>query len=42
LEYDIQLQEAVNILRSGNYQNLMQNARSLRALQEEAEEKAAS
>ena len=40
LEYDIQLQEAMNILRSGAYQNLMQNARTLRALQEEAEEKA--
>jgi len=40
LEYDIQLQEALNILRGGNYQNLMQNARTLRALQEEAEERA--
>jgi len=39
LEYDIQLQEAINILRSGNYQTLMQNARSLRVLQEEAEAK---
>ncbi|MCL2441605.1 MAG: S41 family peptidase [Treponema sp.] len=38
LEYDIQLQEAMNILRSGQYQNLMQNARTLRALQEEEEE----
>ncbi|MCL2806445.1 MAG: S41 family peptidase [Treponema sp.] len=37
LEYDIQLQEALNILRSGNYQNLMQNARTLKALQEEAQ-----
>jgi carboxyl-terminal processing protease len=40
LEYDIQLQEAVNILRSGDFQNLLQNARSLRVLQEEAEETA--
>jgi carboxyl-terminal processing protease len=37
LEYDIQLQEAINILRSGNYQNLMRNTRTLRVLQEEAE-----
>jgi len=37
LEYDIQLQEAINILRSGAYNNLMQNARSLRELQEELE-----
>ncbi|MDR2542458.1 MAG: S41 family peptidase [Treponema sp.] len=35
LEYDVQLQEAINILRSGNYQYLMQNARSLKVLQEE-------
>jgi len=40
LEYDIQLQEALNIFRGGNFQKLMQNARSLRALQEEAAEKA--
>jgi len=38
LEYDIQLQEAINILRSGNYNNLMRNARTLRALLEEEEE----
>jgi carboxyl-terminal processing protease len=37
LEYDIQLQEAINILRSGNYQNLLRNAKTLRALQEEAQ-----
>jgi len=37
LEYDIQLQEAVKILREGTYQNLMQNARTLKSLQEEAE-----
>lgn len=40
LEYDIQLQEAINILRSGAYNTLMQNARTLRALQEEAEAEA--
>jgi carboxyl-terminal processing protease len=40
LEYDVQLQEAMNILRSGEYQNLMLNARSLRVLQQEAEERA--
>jgi carboxyl-terminal processing protease len=38
LEYDVQLQEAVNILRSGEYQNLMRNSRSLRDLQDEAKE----
>jgi len=37
LEYDVQLQEAINILRSGNYNNLMQNAKTLRELQQEAE-----
>ena len=37
LEYDIQLQEAMNILQSGNYNNLIRNSRTLRALQEEAE-----
>ena len=36
LEYDIQLQEAIDILRGGNFQNLLRNARSLRELQEEA------
>jgi len=40
LEYDVQLQEALNILQSGNYQKLMQNARTLRALQDEAAERA--
>jgi carboxyl-terminal processing protease len=35
LEYDIQLQEAINILRSGNFNELMQNARTLKSLQEE-------
>jgi len=37
LEYDIQLQEALNIIRNGLYQNLMQNARTLKAIQEEAQ-----
>jgi len=35
LEYDVQLQEAVNIINSGDFQNLMQNTRSIRELQEE-------
>jgi len=39
LEYDIQLQEAVNILRNGSYPQLMKNYKTLKALQEEAEEK---
>ena len=37
LEYDIQLQEALNILRSGSYPSLMRNTKTLKALQEEAE-----
>jgi carboxyl-terminal processing protease len=36
LEYDIQLQEAVNILESGEYTELMKNAKTLKQLQEEA------
>ena len=36
LEYDVQLQEAVKILRDGNYGNLMQTTKTLKALQEEA------
>jgi len=36
LEYDVQLQEAVNILKSGEYRTLMQSTKTLRALQEEA------
>jgi carboxyl-terminal processing protease len=39
LEYDIQLQEAVNILRSGAYPQLMKNFKTLKVLQDEAEEK---
>ncbi len=35
LEYDIQLQEAVNILKSGNYNQLMKTAKTLKQLQEE-------
>ncbi|MDR0623408.1 MAG: S41 family peptidase [Treponema sp.] len=38
LEYDVQLQEAVNILRGGSYGTLMKAAKTLRALQEEAVE----
>ncbi|MDR1909842.1 MAG: S41 family peptidase [Spirochaetaceae bacterium] len=41
LEYDVQLQEAVNILRGGSYNALMGSTRTLRELQEEAEEEAA-
>ncbi|MDR0641561.1 MAG: S41 family peptidase [Treponema sp.] len=36
LEYDIQLQEAVNILRNGSYFNLMKSSKTLKILQEEA------
>jgi len=32
----VQLQEAVNILKSGEYRTLMQSTKTLRALQEEA------
>jgi len=39
LEYDVQLLEAINILRSGAYNSLMQNAKTLKELQEEAESK---
>jgi carboxyl-terminal processing protease len=38
LEYDVQLQEAVNILRSGNYSALMRATKTLKTLQEEADE----
>jgi carboxyl-terminal processing protease len=37
LDYDVQLQEAINIFRNGSWQNLMRNARTLKAIQEEAE-----
>jgi len=36
IEYDVQLQEAVNILKSDNFRNLMQTTKTLKALQEEA------
>ncbi|GHT82650.1 peptidase S41 [Spirochaetia bacterium] len=36
LEYDVQLQEAVNILQKGNYGQLMQTTKTLRELQNEA------
>ena len=35
LEYDVQLLYAVNILRGGNFQYLLQSARTIQALQEE-------
>ena len=38
LEYDVQLQEAVKILREGNYKALMQTTKTLKTLQEEAME----
>jgi carboxyl-terminal processing protease len=36
LEYDIQLQEAINILRSGTYPGLMKASKTLKTLQDEA------
>ena len=36
LEYDVQLQEAVKILMEENYNNLIRNTKTLKALQEEA------
>jgi carboxyl-terminal processing protease len=36
LEYDVQLQEAVNILKEGNYRQLMQTTKTLKELQNEA------
>jgi carboxyl-terminal processing protease len=36
LEYDVQLQEAVDILKGGTYRTLMQTTKTLKALQEEA------
>ncbi len=38
LEYDIQLQEAINILKDGLFPSLMENTKTLKALQEENEE----
>jgi carboxyl-terminal processing protease len=37
LEFDVQLQEAVKILRAGNFFQLMKNAKTLKTLQEEAD-----
>jgi carboxyl-terminal processing protease len=36
LEYDIQLQESINILRNGSYPSLMRSSKTLKVLQEEA------
>jgi carboxyl-terminal processing protease len=36
LEYDVQLQEAVKVLREENFPRLIQNTKTLRALQEES------
>jgi len=36
MEYDVQLQEAVNILKNDNFRSLMQTTKTLKALQEEA------
>ena len=38
LEYDVQLREAVRIINEENFRQLMQSAKTLKALQEEAEE----
>ena len=38
LEYDVQLQEAVKILRDGSYKTLMQTTKTLKTLQSEAAE----
>ncbi|MDR2143831.1 MAG: peptidase S41, partial [Treponema sp.] len=38
LEYDVQLQEAVNILRNGSYSGLMKTSKTLKTLQEEADD----
>jgi carboxyl-terminal processing protease len=38
LEYDVQLQEAVNILRGGTYNALMRTTKTLKILQEESDE----
>ncbi|MDR2245179.1 MAG: S41 family peptidase [Treponema sp.] len=38
LEYDVQLQEAVKILRGGTYNALMRTTKTLRVLQEESQE----
>jgi carboxyl-terminal processing protease len=38
LEYDVQLQEAVNILRNGSYSGLMRTTKTLKVLQEEEDD----
>jgi len=38
LEYDTQLEEAVKIIRSGNFNQLMKSSKTLKALQEEAQD----
>jgi carboxyl-terminal processing protease len=38
LEYDVQLQEAVNILRNGSFFQLMKTSKTLKTLQEEADD----
>jgi carboxyl-terminal processing protease len=38
LEYDIQLQEAVRILKEGNFSTLMRTTKTLKQLQEEVQE----
>jgi carboxyl-terminal processing protease len=40
LEYDVQLQEAVNIIRKESFSGLMQTSKTLKALQEEASQEA--
>ncbi|MDR2482904.1 MAG: S41 family peptidase [Treponema sp.] len=42
LEYDVQLQEAVDIIRGGNYGRLIQTTKTLKVLQEEAAEEDAA
>ncbi|MDR2793161.1 MAG: S41 family peptidase [Treponema sp.] len=37
LDYDVQLQEAVNILNGGSYRQLMQRTKTIKQLQDEAE-----
>jgi carboxyl-terminal processing protease len=39
LEYDTQLQEAVKILREGSYPRLMETSKTLKALQDETEDR---
>jgi carboxyl-terminal processing protease len=36
MEYDVQLQEAVNIIRGGGFRTLMQTSKTLKVLQDEA------